>query len=146
MSFLPSFIRPRGKATMSLFPAFINPGGGATALPPPPTAEILSLLGYQRHQLTNALITGIRTDLYQFEIDRVAAIREELAEIDAQIKEALADSAVTQTCKTSMNWGAHVRSLKQQAHSLLLEIGRIYDLPVAYSKYSSAQPYVTQYQ
>ena len=131
---------------MSVFPDWINPGGVEPPAPAPAFYEMLSLLGYQRHQLTNAFYTGIRTDLYDYEIDRVTAIREELAEIDAQIKEALADSAVTQTCKTSMNWGAHVRSLKQQAHSLLLEIGRIYDLPVAYSKYSSAQPYVTQYQ
>lgn len=113
---------------------------------PEPYSEILSLLGYRRHELTSAFVTGIRTDLYDYEVDRVTAIRLELTEIDTQIKEALADSAVAQTCKTTMNWGAHIRSLKQQAHSLLLELGRIYDIPVSYSKYVTAQPYTVQYQ
>jgi hypothetical protein len=136
---------------MSLFPDWINPNGdnvdnGVIQSNP---LEILSMLGYRKYQITDNLAALVRQDLWPYEVERVADIRTELTDLDAQIKEGLSDSAVTQTCKTSMNWAAHIKMLRQQSHSLLLELARIYDIDLAESKYASylgRVTYSTQYQ
>jgi hypothetical protein len=97
--------------------------------------EILSLLGYRKAQIVAIVLAAFRQDLLPYELTRVADIRTELTTLDLQIKEGLSDSAVIQTCKTEMNWIAHIQMLRAQGHRLLLELARIYDVEVAFSKY-----------
>lgn len=121
---------------MSIFPDYINPNGQET-VQQTNLYEILDLLGYRKHQITNSLVLAIRQDLWPFELTRVAVIRAELIELDAQIKDALADSAVSKTCNSEMSWATHIKMLRQQAHSLLEELARLYDVQIAVSKYAA---------
>lgn len=134
----------------TIFPGF---PGTPYQVPGPYTdverSQILSLLGYRNYQLSDSLLSYMRNDLYPYELERVTEIKQLLSTIDTQITEALADSAITQTCNTQMSWGAHLKMLRQQGHNLLLELARIFDMELICSKYASylgRVAYTVQYQ
>ena len=108
---------------------------------------ILLLLGYHSSSVVRKKVIG--TDLPTVYSTYVAKVMNQLKILDTSIAEALSDSAITQTCKTQMNWPHHIKMLRQQGHSLLLELARIYDVELAHSKYASylgRVPYSVQYQ
>lgn len=132
---------------VNIFPAFINPNADGVE-PPLNPYEVLSLLGYRKHQITAQVASLVRQDLWPYEVTRVTEIRTRLSELDTQIREAAGDSAITKTCKTEMNWARQIRLLNREGHELLLELARIHDVTLAYSKYASTSSInvTTQYQ
>jgi hypothetical protein len=135
---------------MTLLPDYLNPQPGAVAptRPLPAPDELLSLLGYRQYQITDSLRSQVRINLFPFEQQRVGEILTELAATDAAIKEAVADSAITKTCDSEIDWSTQVRLLRQQGHELLLELARIYDVDIAYSRFvkTPVRQYQIQYQ
>ena len=111
--------------------------------------QVLRLLGYQASTTSATHTRKVSTALSPDSQSRVVEILSLLVNLDTQILNALEDSAIIQTCKTQMNWPAHIKMLRQQAHSLLHELARIYDIEVANSKYAASQgrvQYSVQYQ
>lgn len=124
---------------MSLFPigglygSFITPDN-SLILPKP--RQVLSILGYRNHEITKQLELYVRTDLAAYERTRVIEILTELAQVDADIKQAIADSGISKTCNTEISWARQIKFLRQQGHELLKEFGRIHDIGVQYSRFS----------
>lgn len=133
---------------MNVFlPDYLTTGESSPAIAPLTAREALSLLGYSDHQMSVEFIRDIRDEFLPYEATRIANIAAELSGIDASIKEVLADSAVVKTCKTELNWVQQLRLYRGQGHELLKELARLYDVPLAYSKYGGGHRGVTiQYQ
>lgn len=130
---------------VNIYPGFIGESSSSNQLSPD---QILLLLGYTDYQAHDTYIERrAAKTLNSVQFDRVTEILGQLKAIDNAITGALTDSAVGKTCNTEMNWPAHLKMLREQGHSLLQELGRLYDLPVGQSKYATktTKAYV-QYQ
>lgn len=133
----------------NLLPDYLSPQSTTTPPNGLPTAdEVLSLLGYRQHQITDSLRREVRTDLLLFEQLRVPQVLAALTDVDAAIKEAIADSGITKTCDSEIDWSKQVMLLRQQGQELLAELARIYDIDIAYSRFvkTQVQHYRIQYQ
>jgi len=133
----------------NLLPDYLNPSPSQTVGDGtlPTVDEVLHLLGYQEHQITTSLIGLVRTNLKPFEQLRVIELLSELKAVDAAIKEAIADSGITKTCDSEIDWRVQVGMLRQQGHEALAELSRIYDVKVEYSRFvRTKKQYSIQYQ
>jgi len=130
--FIP-FLNPDSGTDANFLPLLLDPG--KAPLDTSDKRETLIQLGYRNEQITDELLLYVRNDLLPFETFRIDAINAELTQIDQSIKDAIADSAVVKTCKTELNWAQQVKLLRQCGQELLEELARLYDIPLAHSRF-----------
>jgi len=126
--FLPDYISP----TPAPMPGAITP---AEAID---TGYIFMLLGYRPRAVTEGLRVNAfeyaRMSLYQR--TRVTEILLALTKLDKDIADAIGDAAITKTCNSEMDWKTQIALLRREGHQLLLELSRLFEIPLEHSKYA----------
>ena len=115
----------------------MSTGGGTVPTDSISAEKLLVLLGFSDYQTHDTYIEQrAKRTLKPEQASRCLEIVAELARLDTAISEAVMDSLVDKTCETETNWNRHLKTLRGQAHQLLKELARLYDLYVNYSKYT----------
>lgn len=110
------------------------------------TSQIEKIEMLTGHSIFSDLVrTQLESDYNQTIIDRVDAILIELTDLDTLLKEARETSYVTESRGSKLSYSQHIKHLRLEASSLVIELAYITKINVEFNKYSKSKKATSYY-